>query len=251
MKQVVIVLFSSLILSSILLAQAVVKGVVPLEAMADDPIVVNQMTSGMDYVQWSVDGFLIGPHLVAGNPYHYDWDSHFDGWSGAPLKDGPHELKAFAFDKAGNMATATKAMWVQNTPGLRLYNMIPPCRVMDTRVGSGFTGAFGPPTLTAGSKRTIPMLTNTKCPVPPTAKGYSLIVAIQPPGFVNFVTLGPTPLSLPPTYATLNGYVCAFSTKPCVQGMGTIVPAGINGSIDIYTSETTDIIIDINAYQDN
>src|SRR5262249_56932021 len=32
-----------------------------------------------------------------------------------------------------------------------------PCRVVDTRNGSGFTGAFGPPSLVAGASRSFPI----------------------------------------------------------------------------------------------
>ena len=36
-----------------------------------------------------------------------------------------------------------------NAPGPMTFIALTPCRVMDTRTGQGFTGAFGPPSLAA------------------------------------------------------------------------------------------------------
>src|SRR5262249_20350633 len=45
-----------------------------------------------------------------------------------------------------------------------------------------------------------------------------------------------------PNASTLNGYV------QTVIANAAIVPAGINGSVDVYASQNTDLIIDINGY---
>jgi hypothetical protein len=123
-----------------------------------------------------------------------------------------------------------------------------PCRVVDTRNGSGFTGAFGPPSLAGGSSRTFPIRSSTTCSIPSIAQAYSFNITIVPPGFVDFVTVGPTPVSTPPTFSTLNGYVCAFSSSPCVVSNAATVPAGTSGSVDVYASQNTNLIVDINGY---
>src|SRR5215469_16064048 len=41
-----------------------------------------------------------------------------------------------------------------------------PCRVVDTRAGSGFSGAFGPPSLVGGVSRTFPIQSSTTCTIP-------------------------------------------------------------------------------------
>jgi trimeric autotransporter adhesin len=123
-----------------------------------------------------------------------------------------------------------------------------PCRVVDTRTGSGFAGAFGPPSLVGGAKRTFPIQSSATCSIPSIAQAYSFNITIVPPGFVDFVTVGPTPVSTPPTFSTLNGYVCAFSSSPCVISNAAIVPAGTSGSVDVYASQTTNLIMDINGY---
>jgi endosialidase-like protein len=123
-----------------------------------------------------------------------------------------------------------------------------PCRVADTRNGSGFSGAFGPPSLVGGAKRTFPIQSSPNCSIPAIAQAYSFNITIVPPGFVDFVTVGPTPVSTPPTFSTLNGYVCAFSASACVISNAAIVPAGTSGSVDVYASQNTNLIIDINGY---
>jgi hypothetical protein len=44
---------------------------------------------------------------------------------------------------------------------------IEPCRLADTRPGSGFAGAFGPPTLVGGAPRNFPI--SGQCGIPATA----------------------------------------------------------------------------------
>src|SRR5262245_46567792 len=41
-----------------------------------------------------------------------------------------------------------------------------PCRVLDTRNGSGFTGPFGPPSLVGGGSRTFPIQSSATCSIP-------------------------------------------------------------------------------------
>ncbi len=117
---------------------------------------------------------------------------------------------------------------------------ITPCRVIDTRSGSGFTGAFGPPSLVAGMSRTFPIPAGT-CPIPEIALGYSFNVTVVPPGPLGFITVYPTGQSLPNS-STLN------DTLGIVLANAAIVPAGNNGSVDVYASNATDLIIDVNGY---
>jgi hypothetical protein len=116
-----------------------------------------------------------------------------------------------------------------------------PCRVVDTRTGSGFTGAFGPPSLFAGIGRTIPMQSSSTCSIPSTAVAYSLNITVVPPGPLGFITLWPTGLSRP-LASTLN------DLTGTIVANAAIVPAGTSGSIDVYASNNTDVIIDINGY---
>jgi hypothetical protein len=116
-----------------------------------------------------------------------------------------------------------------------------PCRVVDTRSNSGFTGAFGPPNLIAAGSRTFPIRSSATCLIPSIAQAYSFNITIVPAGFLNYLTVWPTGQPRP-NASTLNGYVNT------VIANAAIVPAGTNGSVDVFASENTDLIIDINGY---
>src|SRR6516225_6881861 len=116
-----------------------------------------------------------------------------------------------------------------------------PCRVVDTRAGSGFTGAFGPVSLVGGMSRTFPLQSSTTCSIPATAQAYSLNFAAVPPGPLLYISVWPTgqPQPLVSTLNDLTGTIVAAAA---------IVPAGTGGSINVYATNNTDIIIDINGY---
>ena len=129
-----------------------------------------------------------------------------------------------------------------------VFVAMPPCRVMDTRQGQGFTGAFGPPSIAAGLPvRTIPVQSSTTCSVPALAQAYSFNVTVVPPGGLLYITLYPAtanPQPSPPNASTLN------DPSGTIIANAAIVPAGTDGqgSVDVYSSSPTDLIIDINGY---
>src|SRR5262249_41890079 len=116
-----------------------------------------------------------------------------------------------------------------------------PCRVVDTRTGSGFSGAFGPPSLASGATRSFPIQSRSTCAVPAIAQAYSFNITVVPFGFLDFITVWPTGQTRP-SVSTLNGYVMT------VIANAAIVPAGTGGSVDVYASQNTNLIIDINGY---
>jgi hypothetical protein len=132
------------------------------------------------------------------------------------------------------------------TGGLSFYP-VTPCRVTDTR-GNGKSGSFGPPSMAGGSNRSFP-IPQSSCNVPSTAQAYSLNMTVVPPGQLTYLTTWPTG-QLMPTASTLND----FSTGIPAQAMGkvvanaAIVPAGTSGAVNVYVSDATDVIIDINGY---
>jgi len=123
-----------------------------------------------------------------------------------------------------------------------------PCRVMDTRAGQGFPGAFGPPSVAGGLPvRTIPIQSSTTCSIPSLAQAYSFNVTVVPPGALIYLTLYPAtanPQPAPPNASTLN------APNGGIVANAAIVPAGTDGqgSVDVYASNPTDLIIDINGY---
>jgi hypothetical protein len=128
------------------------------------------------------------------------------------------------------------------SPGSQSLAFYPvsPCRVADTRSFGGFTGAFGPPTMTAGEVRDFP-ITSSSCNIPATAQAYALNMTVSPATTLTFLTTWPAGGSFP-TVSTLNDYGGGLVAN------AAIVPAGTNGDIDVYVTDASDVIIDINGY---
>jgi YVTN family beta-propeller protein len=113
-----------------------------------------------------------------------------------------------------------------------------PCRVVDTRKPNG---EFGGPAISGGSFRDFIVPDNLSCGIPATAAAYSLNVAVVPHGGLGYLTLWPTGEEQP-VVATLN------SVDGRIKANAAIVPAGSNGAIRIYASNTTDVVLDIDGY---
>jgi hypothetical protein len=128
-----------------------------------------------------------------------------------------------------------------STSNLLVLVGITPCRVVDTRAGQGFTGAFGPPSLTGSASRTFPLQSSATCNIPSIAQAYSLNVTMVRRGPLGFIKLYPTGKVLPRA-TTLNA-----TTGFIVENVA-VAPAGTGGSVDAYASEPTDLILDINGY---
>ena len=128
-------------------------------------------------------------------------------------------------------------------PGPMTFIAMTPCRVMDTRTGQGFTGAFGPPSLAANVARQVPMPTSTTCSIPSNAGAYSLNITAVSPGILSFLSVWPAGAAYPGV-STLN------DTSPTGGAIANaaIVPAGTLGAIQMLAGNITDVIIDINGY---
>jgi len=126
------------------------------------------------------------------------------------------------------------------TPTPLQFYPITPCRLVDTRVGQGKTGAFGPPSLAAFSARNFPLLSGG-CSIPSTAQAYSLNFTVVPDGPLGFLSAWPDGDPYPGV-STLN------STDGSVIANAAIVPAGTSGAVTLLASDPTDLIIDINGY---
>jgi sugar lactone lactonase YvrE len=129
-----------------------------------------------------------------------------------------------------------------STSGALAFYPVTPCRLVDTRHGTLLSGPF-----TGGSSRTLPIL-SSNCNVPASAQAYSLNFTTVAPGQVGFLTAYPTGVAQP-TVATLNALPpLPLTTTPVVVANAAIVPAGTSGSIDVFASNATDLVVDINGY---
>jgi len=115
---------------------------------------------------------------------------------------------------------------------------ITPCRIADTR---NAVTPLGGPSMGGGQSRTFPALAGT-CGVPATAKAYSLnFTAVPGGGLLGFLTAWPTGQARP-LASSLN------APTDTVAANAAIVPAGAGGSIDVFTSNATNLVIDIDGY---
>lgn len=112
-----------------------------------------------------------------------------------------------------------------------------PCRIADTR---NATGPFGGPGLAAGSTRSF-VIPQSSCGVPADATAYSLNFAAVPSGPLGFLTVWPTGQAQP-VVASLNDVTGTIAAN------AVIVPAGDNGAINVYATNATNVVIDINGY---
>ncbi len=114
---------------------------------------------------------------------------------------------------------------------------IEPCRLVDTRLA---TGPLGGPAITARGTRNFPL--RGSCGVPSNATAYSLNVTVVPRGSLGYLTIWPGGQTQP-VVSTLN------SLDGRVKANAAIVPASaIDGSVDVFATDLTDVILDINGY---
>ena len=117
------------------------------------------------------------------------------------------------------------------------YYPVTPCRVIDTRrAAAPLAGPF----LSGGFSRTFPILSST-CAIPSAAQVYFLNVSALPHRPLNYLTAWPAGQAQPavPNLSAPTGAVTANAA---------IVPAGNSGSITLFASDSTDVVIDINGY---
>jgi hypothetical protein len=126
-----------------------------------------------------------------------------------------------------------------DSQALRFYTLSP-CRLMDTRQSGGKSGAFGPPILAAGERRTIPVL-GGGCGVPAGTKAYLLNVTVVPSGSLSYLTVWPAGVGVP-LASTLNSF------EGRVVANASIVPAGAGGAIQILVTNSAHVIVDVNGY---
>ena len=112
-----------------------------------------------------------------------------------------------------------------------------PCRIADTRNPAA---TFGGPSMSPGETRDFPIPLSS-CGGPSAANAYSLNVTVVPSGALAFLTAFPTGPGRP-FVSTLNSYTGK------VVANAAIVPAGTNGSVSVYVTGQTDVVLDTNGY---
>jgi hypothetical protein len=101
-------------------------------------------------------------------------------------------------------------------------------------------GPLGGPGLSAKTTRTFP-IAESSCNIPPNAQAYSLNLAAIPKGPLGYLTAWPTGQPQP-LVASLNALTGAITAN------AVVVPAGAGQAVDVFTTNDTDLVIDINGY---
>jgi hypothetical protein len=157
-------------------------------------------------------------------------------WQPTPVEEQASAANPDADRNAGGMDDSAPGS------GPLVFVGITPCRLVDTRATQRFSGAFGPPSLSGTGRRTIPLRSSATCAIPAIAQAYSLNVTRLPRvplGFIKVLATG----------QTLPGASNALSSTPGFLVNGAFVAlAGTDGSVDVYASAPTDLILDINGF---
>jgi hypothetical protein len=145
-------------------------------------------------------------------------------------------ISMFASDATHVVLDITGYFVPASDPSALAFFPVAPCRVADTRTSAG---PLGGPSLAAAGARSFPIL--SACNVPVSAKAYSLNLAVIPRRPLGYLTVWPSGQGQP-VAAALNAPTGA------VTAGAVIVPAGVSGSVDVFASDPTDLVIDINGY---
>ena len=124
------------------------------------------------------------------------------------------------------------------------FHPVTPCRIADTRAPAGFTGQFGPPSMSGGQTRTFyPLSSGCASGIPANVAAYSMNFTVVPPsgGPSANLTTWPAGSGSMPNVSTLN-----YSGR--VVANAAFVPSGTSGGINVFVNYPTDVIVDIDGY---
>ena len=92
-----------------------------------------------------------------------------------------------------------------------------------------------------GTSQSFPVPQLGGCNIPDSASAYSLNVTVVLPTPLGYLSIWPTGVEQP-VVSTMN------SLDGRIKANAAIVPAGYQGSVDVFASNTTDLILDIDGY---
>jgi hypothetical protein len=138
-----------------------------------------------------------------------------------------------AFDWSTQMASAK---FSGCPPAQQFVPLSPPCRAVDTRPQYGGGGPVH-----GGIFQNFPISGAGSCATMPSAALYSMNVSVVPNGSLGYLTVWPAGQTRP-LVSTLN------SLDGRIKANAAIVPAGTNGQVSVFATNTTNVILDVNGY---
>jgi hypothetical protein len=129
--------------------------------------------------------------------------------------------------------------------GALSFYAVTPCRISDTRLAAG---PFGGPRMAAGETRTY-IVPQSSCSIPYSASAYSLNVTVVPDGPLGYITLWATGVAQS-TVSTLNAWDGFVTSNAAIVAAGVkcVFGACVGGAINVFSTNLTHVIIDINGY---
>jgi hypothetical protein len=151
-------------------------------------------------------------------------------------------IVATATDAAGNTSELSGPVGAPPPTSLN-YHTLPPCRLLDTRLGPYPVGLFGGPALVNGRPR---LVQGTICGAPETARALAVNLTVTNPTASGHVSLADTPW--PPDTSTINfqaGQTRANNAVVTLDPFGSLTAnAVLEGSL----AGTVDLILDVSGY---
>ncbi|MBI4906958.1 MAG: SBBP repeat-containing protein [Acidobacteria bacterium] len=150
-------------------------------------------------------------------------------------------IDVFAFDST-DFIVDINGYFAQDNGSGNYFFPLPQCRAVNT-TDATLPNPFGPPIFNDDTTRTVPLLSSSRCTgIPLTAKAFAINVTAFPGGSpMPFITVYPTGQSQP-NASILN----AFQGQ--IVSNAAIVPAGNNGSLNIYTYRRTNVVLELSGY---
>jgi hypothetical protein len=131
------------------------------------------------------------------------------------------------------------------------FYSLPPCRIVDTR-DANMPEGFGPPAMTEDETRIFHLMASPCLQVPgmvkPIAFSLNFTVVPSPEGSpLNYLTVWPADLQEMPLVSTLNNPT-ATNVANAALIRGGLSSANQYGYISVYTTNSTELVVDINGY---
>ncbi|MBL8179051.1 MAG: putative Ig domain-containing protein, partial [Bryobacterales bacterium] len=193
-----------------------------------------QRKGGKPPLQWSQNGLPDGLTI----------DPNTGVISGTPAQLGAFTVQIVVVDARFDSSMTHLRLSIQSSAPPKLsFVPLKPCRLLETRAAYNFEGRtapFGPPFFSANETRTLTLPASNVCQIPEAA-AYVLNVTAIPRGYLDYITVYAADEVQPdlPIVTSRDSQIVANTA---------IVRAAPGGTIKVFATGSTDMIIDIAGY---